>query len=144
MKRFFLILSLTCLIWSCSQTDRAVYSSDNDSTKKEKPSYLSNFTKEDVAKYTVAAIMNHPPDIMEVIKDGEDFVVSYVRKDDGQTFKLKVKIDENKIMWGNLDGRWRDNELDEKITFTENGNKLKIIETYTDGTSTVKEYEKIK
>lgn len=38
--------------------------------------------------------------------------VSYIRKSDSQKFSYKIKFDGNKILWANIDGRWRNSEYD--------------------------------
>ncbi|MCM0666225.1 hypothetical protein [Flavobacterium tyrosinilyticum] len=51
------------------------------------------------------------------------------------------KIDGNKILWANIDGRWRDSKYDEKITFVEKDNKLEIIQTFDDNSQDIQEYK---
>ncbi len=70
------------------------------------------------------------------------YYVSYIRKSDKQKFDYKIKFEEDKIFWANIDGRWRDSKYDEKITFVENGNKLDIIQIFSDGSQDIKVYRK--
>jgi hypothetical protein len=53
-----------------------------------------------------------------------------------------MKIEGKKIVWANIDGRWRDGQYDERISFEENGNKLIINQIYSDGSVDAKEYKK--
>jgi hypothetical protein len=100
------------------------------------------FTESEIAKYTISAIMNQPPEIIRVKDNGRIYNVSYTRKDDGKKFDYKIKISANKVTWGNSDGRWRDTKFDETIKYSEKDNELKIIQTFKDGSKIVKEFKK--
>lgn len=100
------------------------------------------FTEAEIAKFTISAIMAHPPEIVNVKYNGEYYYVYYNRPDDGKKFDYKIKITGNNITWGSEDGRWRDTKLDEKINYSEKDNKLKIIQTFNDGSTIIKEFQK--
>lgn len=99
-----------------------------------------NFTYQQIAEFAIATIMNQPKDIVLAAKSNEIYTVSYTRKSDSEKFNYKVKFEGNKIIWSNIDGRWRNGEYDEKITFREEGNKLTIVQTFSDGSESVKEF----
>lgn len=103
---------------------------------------LKNFTKAEVAKFTIATVMLKSPKIISVKKAGDNFIVSYTRPDDGQEFKYKVKIEGDRAIWANIDGRWRDSPEDEKLTFSEADRKLLIIQTFSDGSVDAKGFDK--
>lgn len=103
---------------------------------------LKNFTRADVAKFVMATVMFQPPKIISVKKADDNFIVSYTRRDDGQKFEYKVKINGNRAVWANIDGRWRDSPEDERITFSEAGKKLLITQTFSDGSVDVKGFDK--
>lgn len=103
---------------------------------------LRNFTKADVAKFVMATVMLKSPKIMSVKKADNNYVVSYTRPDDGQKFVYKVKVEGNKAVWANIDGRWRDSVEDEQITFTEAGKKLLITQMFSDGSVDTKGFDK--
>lgn len=86
-----------------------------------------NFTRQQIAKFAISTIMNQPEEIISVSEENDKYIVSYGRKSDSENFKYKARIDGNKIIWGNSDGRWRDSEYDEKISFREDGTKLTIV-----------------
>lgn len=113
----------------------------NDTAKVEE-NILKNFTYEDIARFTIASVMGQPTKIIKTSKNKDLYLVSYVRKSDKQKFEYKVKFDGNKILWANIDGRWRNSEYDEKISFEENGEKLKIIMTFSDMSQDIQEYKK--
>jgi len=91
------------------------------------------FDRELIAKAVISSIMGRPLKNVKSKKQNEIYFVSYVRQEDNQSFSYKVKIEGNRIIWGSPDGRWMDHRLDEKITFIETKEHLKIRETYSDG-----------
>ncbi|PHS66912.1 MAG: hypothetical protein COB12_05640 [Flavobacterium sp.] len=101
------------------------------------------FTESEIAKYTISAIMNQPPELINVEDNDGIYYVSYSQKDDEKTNNYKIKISGNIIIWGNSDGRWRDTKFDEKIKYFEKGNELKITQTFEDGSKIVKEFKKL-
>lgn len=111
-------------------------------TEKVEENILKNFKYEDIARYTIASIMGQPTKIINATKNKDTFFVSYIRKSDKQKFEYKIKFDGNQILWASIDGRWRNSEQDEKISFEEKEGKLKIITTYSDMSQDIKEYKK--
>ncbi|QLC65553.1 hypothetical protein LPB248_04370 [Flavobacterium sp. LPB0248] len=142
--------SLTCclfliLIFSCNQKEQTktnlTVETEIPKIKEKEEITLKNFTYEDIARYTMASIMGQSSKIIKVRKKDELYFVSYIRKSDHQKFDYKIKIDGNKILWANIDGRWRDSKYDEKITFVEKDNKLEIIQTFDDNSQDIQEYK---
>ena len=111
-------------------------------TVKVEENILKNFTYEDVARYTMASVMGEPTKIIKATKNKDLYFVSYIKKSDKQKFEYKIKFEGNKILWANIDGRWRNSEYDEKIIFEENGQKLKIITSFSDMSQDIQEYKK--
>ncbi|WP_264523025.1 hypothetical protein [Flavobacterium sp. N502536] len=111
-------------------------------TNKVEKTTLKTFTYEDIARYTMASIMGQQPKIITAIKKGNLYYVSYIRKSDRRKFDYKIKFYGTKILWSNIDGRWRNSQYDEKINFIENKNKLSIIQTFSDGSQDIQEYKK--
>ena len=103
---------------------------------------LKNFTKEDVARFAISTVMGQPSKKIKVRLEKELYYVSYVRKSDSQKFNYKIKIDGKTIVWANIDGRWRDGQYDEKISFEEADNKIKITQIFSDGSGDSKEFKK--
>ena len=103
---------------------------------------LKNFTKEDVARFAISSIMRQPSKEIKVRLENELYYVSYKRKSDLQKFNYKIKISGDTIVWASIDGRWRNGQYDERISFKESDNKLKITQIYTDGSVDTKEYNK--
>ncbi len=134
--------------FSCKQQNQQEIPQEQESVKiqQEKDSVkeilLKNFTHEEISKYAIAAIMNQSPSIIKVNKSNDLYFVSYVRKSDFQKFDYKIKFDGNQIIWANVDGQWRDNGVDERIAFVEERNKIKIVQTFSDGSESVDEFKK--
>ncbi|MFE3846614.1 hypothetical protein ACFX5D_01360 [Flavobacterium sp. LB3P45] len=105
----------------------AIISDTPTETAGIKGNTLKNFTYEDVARYAMATSMQEPVGIVKSQKKDNYFYVAYVRPSDSQKFEFKVKFEGNRIIWGDLNGRWQDTEYDEKISFEEIGNKINII-----------------
>lgn len=141
-------IALNFALYSCSNSPSASENLDsapinvNTPQAQEADGTLNNFDHQHVAKFAIATIMNQDENIISV-SDGKDiYLVSYTRKTDSQNFKYKVRFDGKRIIWGNVDGRWRDGEYDEKVSFREDGNKLIIVQTFSDGSETLNEFSK--
>ena len=141
IKTLISILILTVTFSSCG--NKKSEEKTNSKTELETVQLPEKvFTESEIAKYTMSAIMNQPPEIINVKDNGGIYNVSYTRKDDGKKFDYKIKISGNKVTWGNSDGRWRDTKFDEKIKYSEKDNELKIIQTFEDGSQIVKDFKK--
>jgi hypothetical protein len=46
------------------------------------------------------------------------------------------------LYWATIDGRWRNDTLDEKITFIEENKSIKIIQIFSDSSSSTDTYSK--
>ncbi|MDX6188431.1 hypothetical protein SGQ83_03640 [Flavobacterium sp. Fl-318] len=146
MKSILYVSLLIILIIGCKheeqkETDLEIKTQVQE-IKKVKKVLLKNFTYEDIARYTMASIMGQPTKTIKVIKKDELYFVSYIRKSDNEKFDYKIKFDGNKILWANLDGRWRNSKYDEKITFVEKENKVHIIQSFDDNSQNSKEFKK--
>jgi hypothetical protein len=104
--------------------------------------FLKNFTFEDIARFAISTSMQEPIKIFKSSKQEKYYCVSYVRPSDSQKFEFKVKFEGNKIIYGDLYGRWQDTEYDEKLSFEESDDGLNIITTYSDGSQGVEKYKK--
>ena len=109
--------------------EEVIESTPNESIKNSKPDIvkLKNFTYEDVARYAIATSMLEPINIVKSRKKADYYYVYYVRPSDSKYFDCKVKFEGNRVIYGEVNGRWQDTELDEKITFEEIGDKVNIM-----------------
>ena len=107
------------------------------------PSFeLKKVSYEQVAKFTVYAIFNQENNkTLKVSNDNGVYHVSYTRKNDNSKWFVKIKFVDNRIIWGNSDGRWRDDSRDEKIYFEEKENEVLIKQFFTDGSIDTKSYK---
>lgn len=97
-------------------------------------------TNEQIAKACISSIMNRSHLIITT-KQSDGFIkVNY--RIDQKEYWYKVKIENNKVIWGNIDGRWRDHSLDEVMTFKQDGDNLTIIQKFV--TSEIEKTFKIK
>lgn len=137
----FLILFLTL---SCKHNEekQIIIEDQIQKTKKVEETILKAFSYEDIARYTMASIMGQPPKIITTIKKENLFYVSYIRKSDKKKFDYKIKFNGDKILWANIDGRWRDSQYDEKISFLEKNNTISIIQIFSDDSRDIQEYKK--
>lgn len=143
------ILTLMTIIVSigCGNNETAIVVSKEQKEKivqidAPKSNVLSKFSKEDVARFAISSIMGQSSNSMKVKFERDIYYVSYLRKSDLKKFSYRIKIEGNRILWANVEGRWRDSEHDEKISFQENDNTLSIIQTYNDGSTDIKEFKK--
>ncbi|WP_400263077.1 hypothetical protein ACFX5U_08415 [Sphingobacterium sp. SG20118] len=100
----------------------------------------SKYSFEEISKFAISSLMFQDPKNMTVVTDGNNFIVSYIK--DSKPYSYKIKFNKNQIMWGNADGRWRDNDLDEKLYYKEAEDRIEIIMKYSDGSNETKEYHK--
>ncbi|WP_090996423.1 hypothetical protein [Pedobacter insulae] len=150
MKRIknILLLIIAASITACGgssapQQERASINQQTGIVETYKPAKadLINFSKSDVARFAISSIMGQSSKNIKVRSENELYYVSYMRKSDSKKFDYKIKIDGNTLVWANVDGRWRDGEYDERISFEETGNRLKIYQTFSDGSIEIKEYK---
>lgn len=94
-----------------------------------------------ICKAGIAAIMGRSPSIIKVKNPSSpEIFLSYKRPDDGTIWSFKCKIQGNRIMWGNSDGRWRTHELDEVVTYNVQGGTVTVHEKYSDGSVITKKF----
>lgn len=91
---------------------------------------LTNEELEFVAKCTIAAIMCKPVSIMKAETKEEFIQVEYFSELLNKDSFLKVKFEKGIIIWGNLDGRWREHPADEKISFKTKSDRIVIIQDF--------------
>lgn len=107
------------------------------------------FSKQQICKAAVSAIMGRNPKIIKINRTKDGIVyLSYRRPDDGTRWAVKCKTEGTQVIWAsdNPDslGRWRTHPEDEKVYFsTPNGPSiLHIQQRFSDGSTMVKSYKK--
>ena len=103
---------------------------------------LSKFKKSDVAKFVISAVMGRSTKGMSVKKNGSNYLVSYTRENDGQSFEYEVSVGDSYANWSIPGGRQRNTGSDEVISFEESGDTLVVTITYSDGSQSVEKFSK--
>lgn len=99
------------------------------------------FTYSQICKAGIGTAMGEDPQIMFSGVDGRGFLlISYDRNDGGELFTYKCRIIEDRIHWGNVDGRWRDDPRDSALTFYNDGEYLFIQDRFPDGSSITEKF----
>lgn len=100
---------------------------------------LKNVTYNQLAKFAVSFIFNQQGN--KTIKssfNGEYYEVSYIRENDQTNWNVKIKFEENRIIWATNTGRWR---YEEKIYFDERENEVLIKQIFSDGSSSIDSFK---
>jgi hypothetical protein len=142
MKGFKMTIYSVCLslLISCNtQTNNAENKTESNQIENLSSDIESKFTQEEIAKYSISKLNNIPFETIKSNTETDYIKVFYTRKD-GTKWQYKVKLKDNKIIWGILDGRWRDLEEDGTIEYQIRGNELIISEIFSDGSKSEKTF----
>jgi hypothetical protein len=97
------------------------------------------FSTAQICKAGISLVMGKPPSIMKTSIAGSEVKVSYVRENDGTTWKYKCKVEGSRVIWGSDPGRWRTDPADEPMSYSVSGSgesaRLTVEEKYQDGSS---------
>jgi hypothetical protein len=107
------------------------------------PLTLSPQESERVCKGVVSALFNHPIDEVQVVRsEGDMIYLSHTRKSDNTVWRIKCRLRGNTIIWGNDDGRWRTDPMDEKLSFDFNrvARTFTVRQIFTDGSEIPKTF----
>jgi hypothetical protein len=100
------------------------------------------FSDQQICKAAVGAIMGRDPKIITVTKNEAGVVyLHYIRTDDGSKWAYRCKLEGNKIIWASDAGRWRNDPMDERITYDIHGENLSIIQTFSDGSASTDSFQ---
>ena len=99
------------------------------------------FTYSQICKAGIGTVMGRDPETMFAEVDGRSFLlISYRRDGDGELITYKCRIIDDRIHWGNVDGRWRDDPADSALTFYTDGEYLFVQDRFPDGSSILEEF----
>lgn len=126
----FIVPALVCYLtltglWTCIKSNKTTNMAQN--AKICKAAIATMFSK-------------HPSIILVDGIEGDMVRLSYVRSDDGTTWRYRCRISGDQIIWASDTGRWRTHPDDEKVTFKIVGNAVIINEFYKDGSTKVKTF----
>ena len=100
-----------------------------------------DFSKSQICRATIGAIMGRDPKIIKMDKAEADVIhVSYIRANDGTAWNQRCRIQGMKVIWATETGRWRDDPLDEVISYTVTPTTLTIRQKFSDGSSSAQSY----
>jgi len=98
-----------------------------------------------ICRTAIAAIMDRDPKLVQTTAAPDGVVLlTYVRPIDNFVWAYRCRLQDNRIVWANEPGRWREDALDDKIFFeiVGAGTQLRIIENHIDGTSNMQLYDR--
>ena len=107
------------------------------------PATTEDFSKEQICKAAIAALMGRDPQIINVDRVEDDVVyTSYIRENDGSYWADRCSVDRQtqEIIWGTDTGRWRTDPSDGKVFYSADGSTLKITQEFSDGSSDEDQY----
>jgi hypothetical protein len=153
-----------CAVWlfgfmsACGQSSETSIASTNQS-KAQPPSSsdelqaasIPDSDRSDFCRAAVAAVMGREFQRVDFIgPSGEYPVVGYVRANDGKSFRYACKFDGSRVIWASFDangpgsdlGRWRESAEDEVVSIIVDGSALVVTQSFSDGSSTVKRFER--
>jgi len=92
-----------------------------------------------ICRTAIASIMGRDPKQIQTTSAPDGVVLlTYVRPIDNFVWAYRCRLQDNRIVWANDPGRWREDVLDDKVFFeiVGAGAQLRIIENHVDGTTT--------
>jgi hypothetical protein len=98
-----------------------------------------------ICRTAIAAIMDRDPKLIQATPAPDGVVMlTYTRPIDNFVWAYRCRLEENRVVWANEPGRWRDDTRDDKVFFevVGNGTQLRIIENHVDGTTTQQLYDR--
>jgi hypothetical protein len=96
----------------------------------------SKFCDQQICRAAIATVMYK--DVGIVTASGDGVIAVTYRSDSLKTFKCR--IDGQRLMWGNADGRCRDHAMDEKVMWEMRGDILVIRQPWSDGSVSEDEF----
>jgi hypothetical protein len=104
-----------------------------------------SFAPRTICRTAIAAITDRDPKLVQTNAAPDGVVLlTYVRPIDNFVWAYRCRLRDNRIIWANDPGRWREDALDDKIFFeiVGAGAQLRIIENHVDGTTTKQVYDR--
>jgi hypothetical protein len=104
-----------------------------------------SFEPRAICRTAIAAIMDRDPKLVQTSAAPDGVVLlTYVRPIDNFIWAYRCRVQDNRVIWANDPGRWREDALDDKIFYEilGAGTQLRIIENHVDGTTTKQVYDR--
>lgn len=112
-------------------------------SKASKPLHI---TDEFVCKAAIGAIFGRSPQNINTAIFNNIVHLQYIRPSDSSSWKSKCKVSGNTVHWASTNegdiGRWRNHEMDSRVTFfvDQKSYDITITQTHFDKSETVKKY----
>jgi hypothetical protein len=94
--------------------------------------------------------MGRPVEIISVDRSSAgEADVRYTRADDQTVWRTRCKLEGDRVIWRGIDpfgpnsgvGRWRDGPYDERINVAVDGNRIKVTQSFSDGSASADEFD---
>ncbi|MDR2274300.1 MAG: hypothetical protein LBF27_25555 [Sphingobacterium sp.] len=96
--------------------------------------------EKEIASFAISMLYNKKPKDIAVELDNGIYHGKYVGNE-GNVISTKIKFNGTNLEWGNSDGRWRDTNYDDKLSYNLGSGMVTINVTYSDGSGTSKNFE---
>lgn len=108
---------------------------------------LSEEDRRFVCRASIATLMSKQIESIEAVSTSDGMIsTSYVRTDDNSIWKNVCSFDGNQVNWAWVEngqrGRWRNDPLDEKVSFTLTDGVVAVILSFGDGSELTKSFKR--
>jgi len=96
------------------------------------------FETKTICRTAIASIMGRDPKLVQATDAAGVVVLIYVRPIDNFVWTYRCRLEDNRVVWADEPGRWREGAKDDKIFFEilGAGAQLRIIADHVDGSTT--------
>lgn len=94
-----------------------------------------------ICKAAIATVMGRPVSTIVATGQGGEVALSYVRADDGSTWKYKCKLEGDRAVWAAEGGRWRTHPDDGVVRYTVGASSLTVTESYGGSVAVSKQFK---
>ena len=102
--------------------------SNSSDVSTENKKTIEVFKQNDIAKALINKMFYPNINDITCIESNSVYYLSYTKENTKYT--LKVKFKGNEIIWGNKEGRWRDNQFDSQFKYSISDSTLTISEFF--------------
>ncbi len=106
-----------------------------------------SFEREAICRTAIASLNDRDPKLIQVTRTvGDVLFLTYLRPIDNFVWTYRCRVEDNRVIWANEPGRWRDGIKDDKIFFeiAGAGSQLRIVERHADGSTTSQLFDRSK
>ncbi|MDH3997557.1 MAG: hypothetical protein OET90_01845 [Desulfuromonadales bacterium] len=95
----------------------------------------NTFSEPMICKAGISATMSHDPTILKA-EQGQadiDYLLFYTHLPDQPKHGYRCKVEDDNIIWGAINGRWRTGIKDAKLSYATEGDAITVTKTYPNG-----------